>query len=395
MFIEGINSAGELSDSLTVYIPTYNREHVISNAICGLLAQKFRDFHIVVVDNGSDDQTRDVVRYWADRVQDIKVIYERKDRTVPTYLNLYEIATKDHSSRYFMLHGDDDILVPDALGSAVRCLDACPNALFLGMNQFVGTLWYLGDKFLVPPDFSFSTDEEICFDLLPLADLAGYYGKFNSQSFVTAYIYRNCVILRRHLVNYDRLISRNWEDMRLKIGYMMPYTFALFLLMNAEACILTNKVILRGMDLTESRNLRMMRPKDSIKNALDYSVSVLKFMQTLLREEGFISCLSPESRSVLIDNICFSAYQLRDLLLRTVYEKGDIMKTYFELKRLLSDLGATSDHLIRFFLVLALSLALAPGFYLFHGVRLRLSERKHVFKNKMVQAEHFWNWMKR
>ncbi|MBC7694090.1 MAG: glycosyltransferase family 2 protein [Burkholderiales bacterium] len=45
----------------SIVIPTYNREKIISRAINSLLSQTFSDFEIVIVDDGSKDDTERVV----------------------------------------------------------------------------------------------------------------------------------------------------------------------------------------------------------------------------------------------------------------------------------------------------------------------------------------------
>ena len=46
----------------SVVIPVYNREKVVARAICSVLNQTFQDFEVIVVDDGSIDNTEDVVR---------------------------------------------------------------------------------------------------------------------------------------------------------------------------------------------------------------------------------------------------------------------------------------------------------------------------------------------
>jgi glycosyltransferase involved in cell wall biosynthesis len=45
----------------SIIIPTYNRAHIISETICSVLDQQFGDYEIIVVDDGSTDNTREVV----------------------------------------------------------------------------------------------------------------------------------------------------------------------------------------------------------------------------------------------------------------------------------------------------------------------------------------------
>ena len=45
----------------SVIIPTYNRAELLRAALKSVFAQTFRDFELVVVDDGSTDQTKAVV----------------------------------------------------------------------------------------------------------------------------------------------------------------------------------------------------------------------------------------------------------------------------------------------------------------------------------------------
>ena len=47
---------------ISVIIPVYNRAHLVSRAIDSVLEQSYEDYEVVVVDDGSNDGTADVVR---------------------------------------------------------------------------------------------------------------------------------------------------------------------------------------------------------------------------------------------------------------------------------------------------------------------------------------------
>jgi glycosyltransferase involved in cell wall biosynthesis len=54
---------------VSVVIPAYNAEHLVAHAVESVLAQSFSAYEAIVVDDGSEDDTRSVVASYGDRVR--------------------------------------------------------------------------------------------------------------------------------------------------------------------------------------------------------------------------------------------------------------------------------------------------------------------------------------
>jgi len=52
---------------VSVIIPTYNRAHMITEAIDSALNQTFKDFELIIVDNCSSGNTESVVKSYDDK----------------------------------------------------------------------------------------------------------------------------------------------------------------------------------------------------------------------------------------------------------------------------------------------------------------------------------------
>lgn len=57
---------------VSVIIPTYNSARYLSEAIDSVLAQSFKDFEILVIDDGSTDETQEVLRRYQSRVHCVR-----------------------------------------------------------------------------------------------------------------------------------------------------------------------------------------------------------------------------------------------------------------------------------------------------------------------------------
>ncbi|MFQ3574331.1 MAG: glycosyltransferase family 2 protein [Thermodesulfovibrionales bacterium] len=63
------------SPFVSIIIPTYNRSAYLSKALNSLAEQSFRNFQIIVVDNCSTDNTRDIVYLFKDNHKNLEISY--------------------------------------------------------------------------------------------------------------------------------------------------------------------------------------------------------------------------------------------------------------------------------------------------------------------------------
>jgi glycosyltransferase involved in cell wall biosynthesis len=93
---------------ISVIIPTYNYGEFICDSIESVINQTYKDFEIIVVDDGSTDNTPEVVKKYKDRVS-----YIYKENEGPSSARNYGI--KNAKGEYLCFLDSDDIFLPEKL----------------------------------------------------------------------------------------------------------------------------------------------------------------------------------------------------------------------------------------------------------------------------------------
>jgi glycosyltransferase involved in cell wall biosynthesis len=104
--------------TVSVIIPTYNRANLIEKAIGSVLNQTYQDFEIIVIDDGSTDNTREIIRSFKDkRVKYVKKYKKNKGSSVAR-----NIGIKIARGKYFALLDSDDEWLPEKLDKQIKIL---------------------------------------------------------------------------------------------------------------------------------------------------------------------------------------------------------------------------------------------------------------------------------
>lgn len=96
--------------TVSVILPTYNRAHLIGRSIQSILNQTYQDFEIIVVDDGSSDNTKEVINSFSD--MRIKYVRQQENRGASVARN---IGIKLSKGAYIAFQDSDDEWLPDKL----------------------------------------------------------------------------------------------------------------------------------------------------------------------------------------------------------------------------------------------------------------------------------------
>jgi len=101
--------------TVSVIIPTYNRAHLIGKAIKSILNQTFQDFEIIVIDDGSTDNTEETVKNF----NNFKIRYIRhtNNRGVSVARNT---GIRVSRGKYIALLDSDDEWLPEKLEKQIK-----------------------------------------------------------------------------------------------------------------------------------------------------------------------------------------------------------------------------------------------------------------------------------
>jgi len=131
---------------VSVVLPFFNARRFLSAAIDSIVAQDFRDFELLAVDDGSDDGSGKLVEQFVRRDPRVRLVRQGRNG-LPGALNL---GLKAMAGRYLARMDADDIALPNRFALQVTALEANKDLVVVGggvdlidaRDRRVGEIWY-------------------------------------------------------------------------------------------------------------------------------------------------------------------------------------------------------------------------------------------------------------
>ena len=119
---------------ISVCMPCYNAAKYIGECIDSVLNQSFADFEFVIVDDGSTDQTVEIVKSYSD--SRIRLVENEHD-----FINSLNTSIRLAEGKYIARMDSDDVMMPDRLLIQYNYMEHHPNIDLLG-----GGFEYIGNR---------------------------------------------------------------------------------------------------------------------------------------------------------------------------------------------------------------------------------------------------------
>ena len=127
--------------TVSVIIPVYNAQEGIRQCIDSLLNQSFTDFEIILINDGSTDNSLEVIKEYADANDFIRVIDKENEGVAKTRNKGIQLA----KGKYVVFIDNDDFVDSDYLERFYNEIDQVQLDIVLGgykrVNQEMKTLF--------------------------------------------------------------------------------------------------------------------------------------------------------------------------------------------------------------------------------------------------------------
>lgn len=110
---------------ISVIIPTYNRSNLIKETLNSVLAQSYKNWECIVVDDGSNDNTEELVKSYSKKDKRIK-FYNRPQEKPKGASSCRNYGLEKSKGAFIQFLDSDDIISREKLSSQLKLLEKNP-----------------------------------------------------------------------------------------------------------------------------------------------------------------------------------------------------------------------------------------------------------------------------
>ncbi len=161
----------ECDKLVSILIPVYNREQVISETIESALSQTYKNIEVIIVDNASTDKSWQIIQRFSAKDSRIKAIKnEINIGPVPNWLR----CVKEAKGEYGKILWSDDLITCDFIEKAIQLFHEEVGFVYSGAKIFTGENPSDGISFYLLPKTGyylseFYLDKAIFDDIMPVS----------------------------------------------------------------------------------------------------------------------------------------------------------------------------------------------------------------------------------
>jgi len=121
---------GQTLPNISIIIPTYNRSELVVRAVNSVLNQSYQDFEIILINNGSEDNTAEVLMQYENNEKVRIFTLEKNIR----YVGAFNLGIKQIRGEWFSELADDDWLHESALEVLINEAKRDPSITAISCN---------------------------------------------------------------------------------------------------------------------------------------------------------------------------------------------------------------------------------------------------------------------
>lgn len=103
---------------VSIIIPTFNKSDYLDLTLASFCNQTYKDFEIIVVDDGSTDSTKEVVNHYKDKIKLMYLFHENQGRAISR-----NVGILNSGGDYIIFNDDDRLVSPQYIQKHVNSLD--------------------------------------------------------------------------------------------------------------------------------------------------------------------------------------------------------------------------------------------------------------------------------